>query len=339
VDVENLAVERLRRAGFIVGRHACDAASDFDTIVRGLLRDLPASLLAVGDVASESGAEGCEIILPQRPLTPSDIAAIPARLACSKLVFVVDEFDRVEHQATRTRLADTIKLLSDRGERLHFMIVGVSTTLEQILGQHPSIERNITALHLPLLSEAEITEMLVRGGEAAGITFTLAACAKVAGVARGMPYMAQLMGLRIAQFCVLNGHAETSAEDVAAAIDRLVVDAPSEVAARYATLAAEPRDTDMATALYQVAAAPHDNWGRISLRPTPPAAHSVIATLIQQGVLVPSQGAPDMLQPADRRLMHHVLLLAARDGVPLPANVTKPRTTAPHAAGMAKLTS
>ena len=240
-SLANLAVERLRRSGFMVGRHACDAASDFDSIIRGLMRSLPHALLAQDQFANAADTEGCEAILPAaRPAASRYRRHSRLRLACPKLVFVVDEFDRVHDRATRTRLADTIKLLSDRGEKLLFMIVGVSATLEQIIGQHPSIERNIAALHLPLLTDIEINEMLQRGGDAAGIRFTGAACTTVAAIARGMPYMAQLMGLRIAQIFVAHGKPATTDADVREALARMISDAPAEVTSRYAVLTTGP---------------------------------------------------------------------------------------------------
>jgi hypothetical protein len=317
-SLSNLVVERLRRGGAVVGRHACGAESNFDQIIAGLLRDLPPSLLPLDQdsQAAATGAvdeQGCAAILPQRALTPADIAAIPGRLACRKLVFVVDEFDRVEDRATRTRLADTIKHLSDRGEKLLFMIVGVSSTLEHILGQHPSIERNIAAIHLPLLDDEEITEMLVRGGEATGIAFTPPACNAVAGIARGMPYMAQLMGLRITQFAALRGALETGTADIIAAMDRLIADASSDIAARYATLTAGPHGARMRQALDEIARAPQDKWGRITVPQASAETQGDFESLITQGVIQPAPGAPGMFQAADRRLIYHILLLAARN--------------------------
>ncbi len=330
-SLANLVVERLRRGGVIVARHACDASSDFDQIVHGLLRDLPGSLMPLdGDASGEERHDGCLGILPRRGLQPADIASIPSRLGCSKLVFVVDEFDRVRDEATRTRLADTIKMLSDRGDRLLFMIVGVSTTLEHILGQHPSIERNISALHLPLLDDGEIADMLLRGGEAAGIAFSDAACRSVAGVARGMPYMAQLMGLRITQNALMRGAATTSGDDVAGAIARLLDDAGAETAGRYAVLTAGPDGAGMAGYLYDIAAAPQDKWGRFALpRSLAGAPQETLKALLEACVLQPAPGVPGLFQTGDRKLMYHVLLLAAHQGVPDMAAPLAPVRPAP----------
>jgi hypothetical protein len=58
--------------------------------------------------------------------------------------------------------------------------------------------------------------------------------------------------------------------------------------------------------------------------------------LLQQDVLIPASAAPNLLQPADRRLMQHVLLLAARDGAPaISSAVTSVDTAAAPGAGLA----
>lgn len=306
-SLANLAAEHLRRAGLVVARTSCDAGTTYDTMVRSLLREVPRSLLT-----AECAGEGCEGLLPARPLVPSDLASVPASLACPRLVLLVDEFDRVADASTRTMVADTIKLLSDRAIPIHFMIVGVSSTLQQILGQHPSIERNITALHLPLLSDAEVANLLARGGEAIGITFSTDAVAAIAAVARGMPYMAQLMGLRVTQSVLARDADVTTAADVARAVEQLLADAPGDIAGLYASLATAPDGADMQRALLDLAQAPHDGYGRIT-QPHNVTA-SMVERLIEAGALRRPAGAPGLLEPVDRRLNYHVLLLALKEG-------------------------
>ena len=167
-SLSNLAVQSLRRSGVIVARHTCEAGTTFDSLMRGLARDLPPALLAA---RTGVGGEGCEAALPDGELRPRDVAALPGRLACRGLVCLIDEFDRVVDPLTRTRLADTIKLLSDRDAPLLFLIVGVSENLEQILGQHPSIQRSVVGLHLPLLTDRDVAQLITKGGREAGFSF------------------------------------------------------------------------------------------------------------------------------------------------------------------------
>ena len=124
-------------------------------------------------------------------------------------MLVVDEFDRVSDVATRTRLADTIKLLSDRAAPILFIVVGVSENLEELLGRHPSIQRNIVGVPLPLLKDTEIRTLLERGAQDAGLVFPPIARDAIAAFARGVPYIAQLLALH-AGYSVLGATAGRS---------------------------------------------------------------------------------------------------------------------------------
>jgi hypothetical protein len=317
-SLSNLAIEALRDRGAIVARFTCEADTRFDDMIRGLMRDLPPLLLAD---PNEIDTEGCEQVLPNREIRAADMATILDGLTCKLVVFVVDEFDRITDQHTRTRLADTIKLLSDRGIRLHFVIVGVSATLEQIMGEHPSIQRAMMSIHLPLLTDDEIELMLVRGGQQANLQFSDEAKGLVCFVARGMPYMAQLLGLRIAQSALRHGAGSVTRGDLKNAVDRLLEETSSGVLSIYAALCESAAGEDMATVLRNVANAEQDTQGRLQVSlygkdvlvggcRIPPGAWSL---LLASGVVSQPLGNAEIAMINDRPLIYHVQLLAARD--------------------------
>ena len=331
-SLSNVVVEALRRKGVIVARHICEAGSTFDTMMRGLMADLPHNLLAAS--AQAAGAEqdeGCEAALPRGEIRPRDIVALPQRLACRALVCVLDEFDRVEDPFARTKLADSIKQLSDRDTPMLFVIVGVSRDLDHILGQHPSIQRSVAGVHLPLFSDRDIAQIIVRGGRETGYEFPPAAVVRITVLSRGMPYIAQLLGLRLTQAAAARGGTVISEEDFAAAVSRMVEDAPNRVVALYGQLTDHGTNNEMVLSLRRVATAPQDPWGRLRL------------TEVDNGVMLADRMIPtacwerlraaEVLQPdvpgsglysfAERALMHHALLLAARD-------VTTPDLPAPE---------
>ncbi len=319
-SLSNMVVEALRRTGVIVARHTCEAESDFDSIVRGLMRDLPPSLLASPAVMMDG--EGCEAALPQRTLRPGDVVALPQRLACRGLVCLVDEFDRVEDARTRTQLADAIKQLSDRDVPLQFLVVGVSENLDEILGQHPSIQRSVLGVHLPLFTDRDVAQLIAKGGRESGFTFPPAAIAKVTVLSRGMPYMAQLLGLRLTQAAAARGETDVAEEDFDTAVTRLLADANPRIVALYAALTDRGRDEEMMHALRRIAIAPQDEWGRLEVGSLPDGRVSVggrrlttdaWARLMEAGVLSPVKGNEGLFVFAERALMHHVLLLAASD--------------------------
>jgi hypothetical protein len=321
-SLANLVSESLRRNERIVARYTCEASSNFESIIRGLARDLPTSLLAVAAADASADCEGCEAALPTGALQPRDVAALPSRLNCRDLVCVIDEFDRIEDPSTRARFADTIKQVSDRGIGLNFVIVGVSENLEQILGQHPSIQRAICAIHLPLLTDAEIVEMLTRGSRDSGLVFPQDVIARVSVIADGMPYMAQLLGLRIAQSVLARTDDTAGTGDFRAAVDQLVAETRANVVAQYARLTDGGQDQAMIAALRRIATAEQDRWGRItafeSANGVMVGGREVTALawlrLREENVLRPTPESPSLFAFGDRFVIYHVLLLAAQAG-------------------------
>lgn len=319
-SLANMVVDSLRRNGQIVARHTCDAESTFDSIVRGLARDLPPALLV--RPADNQFAEGVETALPDAELRPRDVVGLLPHLTCRSLVCVVDEFDRLDDQITRTRIADTVKQLSDRGTRLSFMIVGVSENLDQILGQHPSIQRNLVSVQLPLLSDDETCTVIERGIRQANMTFEPWLLAQVPPLVRGNPYMAQLLGLRLTQATAARGGLQAAEPDLAVAIDRLIDEAQPQDTLDYLSLTTNRHDHVMVAALDALAGQEQDRWGYLVAMPDASgdvtlAGRSVAAApwsrILEAGLLRPVGGGSGIYTFSRRSMMHHILLVTERD--------------------------
>ena len=315
----NIIATAARTSGYMVARYACAAESDFDEIVRGIARDLPASLLVV-PLQEGAGLEGCEAALPAGRLQPRDVAALPGRLAGSHLLMIVDEFDRVLDTATRTRFADTIKQVSDRGVAITFIIVGVSDSLDELLGRHPSIQRNIVGVSLPLLTDVEINEILELGARETQLEFPPAIRASIVELARGVPYIAQLLGLHTASATFARGVPTVSSADLQDAIFHAAAEVDPPVASLYATLTRNGRDINMMESLLAVAAGEWDRFGRFTVIQRD---HAIIAAgtsipkahwtrLVEMDVVRSCHRAgPDLFTFSDAMLPHHILLQTA----------------------------
>ncbi len=318
-SLANMVVDSLRRNGQIVARHTCDAESTFDSIIRGLAHDLPSALLV--RPLDDRYSEGVEAALPDAELRPRDVVGLLAQLTCRSLVCVVDEFDRLDDQLTRTRIADSIKQLSDRGIRLSFMIVGVSENLDQILGQHPSIQRNLIAVQLPLLSDGESCTVIERGIRQANMALTPSLMAQVPPLVRGNPYMAQLLGLRLTQATAAHGGKAVTLADLATAIDRLVDEAQPQDTLEYLSLTTNRHDHAMVAALDALAMQAQDHWGHFVAMPdalgnVALAGRHVAAALwlriLDAGLLRPVGHGSGLYTFSRRSMMHHILLVGAR---------------------------
>jgi AAA domain len=317
-SLSNIIVERLKRKGLIVVRYQCEASTTFDSFMRGLVRRLPESLL-VSPVRTEK-LEGCEAALPGTPLRPDDVLTLLPRLRLNSLICVIDELDRIVDPETRTMLADTIKQLSDRTVPLLFLLIGVSDNLEQLLGQHPSIQRALVSLPLPLLSDEEIGDIVEKGAKEAGLTFPGELVSAIVTICRGMPYLAHVLGLRVAQAAARRNTNVVKPVDLVAALDRLVRQAPSEVLRHYDDLTADGRDEAAAWALRVIATCPQDAWGVIRVIETPGekallggqrVSWSGWLKLCEHGVVRRCFGDPGSVVVTQRSLVQHVQLQEA----------------------------
>lgn len=263
-SLANRLLARARLAGFDVGRFTCSATSGYDAIMRGLLGDLPRWLVAPG-AGGGNGHGIAEILPPSRPLWPADILAALGRLQWTRLLLVVDEFDRVPDDATRTAIADTIKQLSDRGLPIYFLIVGVSDGFEELFGSHPSIQRCLTRVALPLLTPEEVRRLVAWGGSQAGLTYSSAAQEAIALLARGMPYVAQLLALRAGQAAIERAARGVEGQDLRAAVGAAAVEADPRVLLLFDSLTRGGMDAAVLRVLLAGAAGARDRFGRFRL--------------------------------------------------------------------------
>ncbi len=322
----NLVSEALRALAFMVGSYSCAAEDDYDAILRGLLRSLPRSLLAVPVQQGEERLLGCEAALPDGRLQPHDVLGLAGRFTGRRMVLVVDEFDRIGDVATRTRLADTIKLLSDRAAPILFIIVGVSDNVEELLGRHPSIQRNVVSVPLPLLTDVEIEALLERGAQEAGLVFPPAARYAIAGLARGVPYVAQLLALHAGYSMLRRGSQEIARADLDEALEIAVAEADPRVSRLYETLTEGGRDASMRAFLRALANGTQDAFGRFVVEPAGPgllavAGRTAPAELWQRLVDIGAvrrcgEGGPHLFAMAEATFGNYVLMRAARDGPP-----------------------
>lgn len=331
-SLANIVVGGLRRSGLVVARYQCDAGSTFDSFMRGLVRNLPSSLLSA-PIRSDPMA-GCEAALPFTSVRPEDVVALLPRLRLRSLICVIDEFDRVEDAETRTMLADTVKQLSDRGVPLLFMIIGVSNSLEQLLGQHPSIQRNVVAVALPLLPDDSIAEIIEKGAAQAGLTFPTELVSSLAAIARGWPYLAHLLGLRTAQAAARRGTPVIEHRDFASAVQRLLVETPPRIIKEFERITANGQDEPMCLALAEVVTSSQDRWGHMPVTEQfddsvliggRRISRSLWVKLLDMGVLHWCSGKAGHIAFAEHGLVQYVLLKAAgsRPAPGRPANASQ----------------
>lgn len=140
---------------------------------------------------------------------PAEIADLLRRLQ-GYCVIILDEFDKVADGAAKTAFADLIKILSDNAPEVTVVFVGVAENIHELVGEHPSIDRNLVQIELPLMSDQEIQTIFETGLERLTIEVEPTVVRQVPLLAGGFPHYAHLLGLCAAKACAENEVAKLS---------------------------------------------------------------------------------------------------------------------------------
>jgi len=113
--------------------------------------------------------------------------------AKSGVLLIIDEVDRIKD---RTGLASLLKTLGPQG--VTFALVGVATTIQELITEHESVARQLTdgAVLVPPMSEKEMNEIIDRAEALLEhrYRFDPEARAWIARIARGHPFYVHLVG-------------------------------------------------------------------------------------------------------------------------------------------------
>jgi hypothetical protein len=206
----HVLTQRARDARYRVVYGSCGVGTTFSGLFRSLCADIPLRYHpsfrpGFGD---NDGGQTLASLLPDGELSARQIADVLGPLVGTRILMIVDEFDRSGSGDFREKVADLIKNLSDRAARVQLVIAGVGTNLAELIEHIPSIQRNIIGIQIPLMSEAEVRHLLQLAQRHAGIAFSDEASDLVVRTARGWPYVASLIAHHAALAAV--GHRDVT---------------------------------------------------------------------------------------------------------------------------------
>ncbi len=151
----------------------------------------------------------------------------------SQYVFVFDEFDRIASAATKSAIADTIQHFSDYPQNITIVIVGVSYSIGELFGAHPSIQRCSRQIPMPRMSKPELSEILNKRYPQIGVTCDDTLVNKLIELSRGLPGYAHLAGREAALSAIGRRRRVLDDMDYAQAINESVRRAQESIITAY----------------------------------------------------------------------------------------------------------
>lgn len=242
-----LLLKEFRSALYV---HTCDSSDDYNTIFAPILGELGFGGIEVEETTEKVEGGSAQLRIPfaqagvdthsrrsvrvvsgmPTSLKPSTVAEF---LEDKDVLILIDELDRLGADDDRTKLAETIKQLSDRGAGAKLLLVGIADTAAQLVAAHPSVQRCLREIELKPMSEGEIREIIVENARKCELEFEEPVVDAIVRMAAGYPYFAHLLGLKCAEEAVAGGSDVVDAAILAAAIAEAVDDAEATLKSSY----------------------------------------------------------------------------------------------------------
>ncbi|MEN8263951.1 MAG: ATP-binding protein [Nitrospirota bacterium] len=149
------------------------------------------------------------------------------------LVFIIDEFDRIEDIKTKTAIADTIKTFSDHAIKASMILVGVADAVEELIKEHFSIERALVQIQMPRMSREELHEILEKGLQKLGMTINDKSKNRISLLSQGLPHYTHALGLHSTRNAIDNKRMNVTIDDVELAINRALDESQHTIKSSY----------------------------------------------------------------------------------------------------------
>ena len=212
---------------YFVLRGTCGAGSRFDEMFRRLLEDVPVLYLKSMSPTDHVVEEGATLAsrLPAGPFDARELSDLFGQITGTRILIILDEYDRLENEQFRQYTAELIKNLSDRAAPVQLVIAGVSSNLHELIGYIPSIRRNVIGLPVPRLSADEVHSIIRIGETSAGMIFEPQVAELVYALSNGSPYMTRLICHHASSIALDASRMSVTHGDVEASLNRMVEEA------------------------------------------------------------------------------------------------------------------
>lgn len=178
--------------------------------------------LQVAKVLEEQKSSTVKRFLPPT-LTPQTLARLMGPL---NVCWVLEDFHKLEEHEKR-KLAQVMKVFMDEGDRnryLKIVAIGAVDTAREVVECDPEMRRRVAEIHVPLMAEDEIREIITRGESLLNFKLSKTVRDGIVQYANGLASVCHDLCLKICQSIgfveTLDHKVEASDIDLEAAVER-----------------------------------------------------------------------------------------------------------------------
>jgi ABC-type cobalamin/Fe3+-siderophores transport system ATPase subunit len=267
-SLANVLFDFLSKAGvksLESGTINCDKTMDFSSLWHKIFRDLAINKdNAKAGFTNVSASEAIPVdhFMPQI-VTPDDVRHA-LKLIPAKTMIIIDELDRLKNAEATTLLADTVKTLSDHSVDTTLILVGVADSINGLIAEHASVERNLVQIHMPRMSTDELHEIIDKALTQVQMTIESDAKDQISSLSKGLPHYTHLLGKHAALSAVKGNRKHIVFNDVFEAIGEALRHAQQSIVSAYHKATISPRENLYKQVLLSCALAKTDFLGFFS---------------------------------------------------------------------------
>jgi energy-coupling factor transporter ATP-binding protein EcfA2 len=257
----NILAGKATEAGYVILHYACSSGIGFEEIFRNFLRRIPGTFLAEGLGAGSRRVETFAQLLPEGQFGVTELVEAFARIHDRHVILVVDEYDRVISDDVKNKLAELLKIMSDAAVPVTMLLIGVADDVGELFGKHPSLQRTLVTVPMPLMPRRDLEGLIAAGEAHAGLTFVPEVREAIIDFAQGLPYQAQLLCLYAARNAVRRNSRAVERDDLRYAVERCAEEAEAGIKDAYGQAVGQPVESAFQDALFHAARARSDEFG------------------------------------------------------------------------------
>lgn len=203
-----------------VASTSCDTSDTYATLMHKLMQEVVTvremNRAGFGELPGflEKPLSDC---LSDQP-TPSAMRILLQTYPANWLL-IVDEFDRLDDRTSIRLISDTIKTLSDHAVPATIVLVGVADSVEELLGEHRSIERCLTQVLMPRMTRNELADIVDRGLAQVDMRMDDPVRWYVPEVSQGYPHFTHLLARHAARRALGEGRDLVRRRDLEGAVE------------------------------------------------------------------------------------------------------------------------
>lgn len=235
IVMENI-IQRIYKGCSYVKR--CDKQTSYEEIFQKPLADAGFNIFEASTVINESESgnigvdlkffkvgigDGCDRQVKSRPnsVSPSFIAE---KLEHTKGILFIDEFDALQ-TTTKEKVGEVIKLLSDCGSKFKLLVVGIGSSIRDLLKGNASISRHVRQIKLNRMSNTEIERLVRKGFKSVNLDVTNGLVERIVEISSGYPHFAHLLSLKAGENAIRNDFKIVTEESLLDSINESLEDA------------------------------------------------------------------------------------------------------------------